>query len=88
MINQVGHNAVTGTDNFRNSAGTVFDQVLRIAQPYIRNVGQTGYLQQIAEFCRFTIHQHLPYKRCTHLRDTEGTSLTHNIFCCDPQSLR
>ena len=39
MMQQVSHNAVSGTNDLGNGTGTVADKILGISQPYIGTMG-------------------------------------------------
>ena len=41
LVDEVNHDVVTGTDNFGNGAGSVFDKILCIADPNVGAVGKT-----------------------------------------------
>ena len=88
VVNQIQHDAVTGTDYLTDVAGAAFDEILRIAQPYVGAVGQTGNLQQIRKILRLTIQQHLPDKRRAHLRDGKGAGFAVDLLRCHTQHLR
>ena len=85
LLNQVGHNAVTGTDYLRDSAGFVVDQLLSIAQPYVGAMGKTGNLQEICEGLGLTFLKHTPYKGGTHLRQRKASGIAVDILLGDAQ---
>ena len=68
---QVGHDAVSRTDDGGDGAGAVFDEVLRVADPNIRAVGQTRNLQKVGECLRLGIDEHLAHERRAALRQRE-----------------
>ena len=59
LTDQVDHNIITGTDCRGNSSFSLFNQCLRISQPYIRTVGKSGNTDQIRKIFRLGIHKHL-----------------------------
>ena len=83
MVQQIGHNTVTGTDYFGNSTGAVADQVLCIAQPNSGAVGKPGDLQQIRESFRLCFQQHSAYKPSTHFRQSQCAIGNADIIQCD-----
>ena len=75
LVHQVGHNAVTGTDNLGNGAGARLNQILGVAQPHVGAVGQAGDLQQVRELGGVGFLQHAPDKVGAQLRQGEGACL-------------
>ena len=47
LAQQVQHDAVTAADDLCNGAGAAADQLVRVARPHVRTVGQTGDLDQL-----------------------------------------
>ena len=69
-MEQVYHDVVTRSDNLGNRTGSVFDEVLRVAEPYVRTMRQTRDLKQVGEVLRPRVLKHLHCERRTELRDT------------------
>ena len=80
LMHQVCHDAVTRTDDLRDRAGTVFDQILCVAKPHVCAVRQTGYLQQVGEGLRLCLHKHTADEICAHLRDGERARRPADVF--------
>ena len=80
LVQQIGHDAVTGPDDIRNGAGAVVDEILGVAQPYVRSVGQTGNLQKVAELLGLGIQQHLDGKARAHFRNSQTAGLAVDFF--------
>ena len=73
LLDQITHDIVSRTDGRGNRRLSFLDQRLRIAQPYVRTVGQTGNPDQIRKALRFRVHKHLHGKLRTELRNTQST---------------
>ena len=70
LVEQVYHDVVTRSDNLGNRTGSVFDEILRVAEPYVRTMRQTRDLKQVGEVLRPRVLKHLHCKRRAELRDT------------------
>ena len=82
---EVGHNAVTCSDNLRNGADAVGNQFLRVAEVNVGTVGQSGNLQQVGKGLWLRVNQHLADEVGSHLRQREGAGLAHALFLGNAQ---
>ena len=62
LVNQIGHNIVTGTDCRGNRGLSRANQFLGIVKPHIRSMGKSGNPNQIRQGLRLGIHHHLNNK--------------------------
>ena len=86
FVQQISHNAVTGTDYVRNGTGAVIDQVFGISKPYVSTVGKSADLQEVAEFFRFGVQQHLNGEAGSHFRNAKASRLAVDFFWCNAQN--
>jgi hypothetical protein len=88
VTDQRRHDAVARADDVGNRTGAVFDQILRVAEPDIRAVGEARDLDEVGEILRLRVHQHLPDEGRAHLREREGAGLAVDLFRRDAQRFR
>ena len=87
LVHEVGHDRVTGSDYVRNGAGAVVDELLRVAQPYVRAVRQTGDLQQVGEGLGLGFDQHALNEAGAAFGDGEGANLGVDVLRLDAERL-
>ena len=89
FVDQIDHNIISCTDSRGNLGFTFLNQCLRIAQPYIRTMGQTGDTHQIRKCFRFCITEHLHNEFRTELRNTKRTQVgTADVLRFDMERLK
>ena len=89
FVDQVDHDIISCTDRGRNSRLTGLYQLLRVAEPHVRPVGQSGDTDQVRKSLGLCIFHHLDNKVCPELRDAKAAQLTAvDILRLDPQYVR
>ena len=86
-MHKVGHNRVSCSDNLGDTAGSVVDQLLRVAEPYVGAVRQARDLQKVGKGLGLCFKQHSPYKARSAFRDTKGSGLAVYVLGLDLESL-
>ena len=69
---EVEHDVVTAAHGLQNAGRAAEDQVLGVAQPHVRPVGEAGEPQQRVEIRGLGVHQHLAGEAGVELRDGHG----------------
>ena len=72
LVDEVIHDIVTAADAFAQHSRTGADQILCIAQPHVRTVGQAGNTDQLLHRGRLRIVQHASYEARAEFRNTVG----------------
>ena len=89
LVDQVGHDVVTGTHTGGNGGNAIPDQILGVAQPYVRTMGKSRDSDQIRKGFGLSFDDHAHGKIRTKLRDTQTAKLcTTYLLRCDAQSFR
>ena len=89
LIDQIDHNIISGTDRCGNRCLSGFDQLLRIAQPHIGSVRQSGNPDQIRERLRICLLHHLDNEIRSELRDSKTSKrASADVFRFDPERAR
>ena len=76
LVDQVGHDIVTGTDRRGDRRFPGADQFLRIVEPYICPVRQARDTDQVRQGLRFRIYHHLNNEVRSELRDPKTANRT------------
>ena len=79
-MHKVNHYVVTRSDNVRDSAGAVLDKLLSIAEPNVRAMRQTRYLQKIGKALWLSVDKHLHRKARAEFGDTPCSALYTDII--------
>ena len=87
LVEQIRHDTVTRSDNLGNRTGSVLDKVFRVAEPNVRTVRKSRYLQKVAEFCRFCVKEHLYREARAHFRYAETSGLAVYLLWRDSQNI-
>ena len=79
LRNQMGHNVVTGRDCFRYRLAFL-NQILGVVQPHVRTMGIAGYADNLAEFLRLYVLNHLADESGAAFRNTKGANVAANLL--------
>ena len=83
----MSHNIVTSRNGLGNGL-TLFNQILRVIQPYIGAMGITGNTHYLAKFFRLNIINHLAHEGSATFRNAIGTYCATNLIWINPQGGR
>ena len=87
LVQQVGHDTVTGTDDLGDRADVVVDEVLGVAQPNIGTVGKSRDLEEVAELGGLCVQKHLDSEARTHFRDSQRAGLAVDLLRGNSQNI-
>ena len=75
LIDQIGHNIVSGTYTGGNRSDSIPDQILRIAHPHVGSMRQTGYPDKVGKGLRLCLDNHVHSEVRAELGDAETAQL-------------
>ena len=88
LVDQVIHNIVTAAHAFVQLGCTGADNVLRVAQPHVRTVAQTGNAYQLLHGRGLGIVQHTAHEGRAEFRNAEGACAAIDLLGGHAQRLR
>ena len=80
VADQVVHDVVSTSDNVRNIADALFNEVLRVIRPNVGTVRESGNLQKVGKVSRLCLLNHLHNESRTEFGQTAGAEIGVDIL--------
>ena len=87
-VNQIHHDIVTTSDNFRHRHRLVLNQFFGVSEPNVSPVRQTGNLEQFGKRLWLRFFKHSANEPRSEFRNAERSRFRLNLFFRDAQNLR
>lgn len=88
VVDEVHHDVIARGDSVFDGALAAPNQVLRVAEPDVGAVGETGNAHEVGEYVRLRVVNHLARERRAELRDAERAARRAEFFGRDAEGAR
>ena len=78
-LDEIEHDIVAAADGLIDRGRAAQDQVLRVAEPDVRAVGESGKADERVELCRLGVHEHPAGEARAEFRNADCADLRQNL---------